>query len=73
LQDVLSDYGKGRRTALSALLANPQAEEAQSISKGPAGTVLTDALKNPVFFAATGEFRGTVSGVREEQSHDEGQ
>jgi hypothetical protein len=30
--------------------------------------VLTDALHNPVFFAATGEFTGTVSGVSEEQA-----
>lgn len=28
--------------------------------------VLTDALNNPVFFASTGEFTGTVSGVAEE-------
>jgi hypothetical protein len=36
-------------------------------------TVLTDDLKNPVFFAATGEFRGTISGVREVQSEAESQ
>jgi hypothetical protein len=34
--------------------------------------VLADALNNPVFFAATGEFTGTVSGVqRDEDQHDE--
>ena len=33
--------------------------------------VLADALHNPVFFAATGEFTGTVSGVSEEQRHAE--
>ena len=27
------------------------------------GTVASDALNNPVFFAATGEFTGTISGV----------
>jgi hypothetical protein len=36
--------------------------------------VLADALNNPVFFAATGEFTGTVSGVQtEEDHHDEHQ
>ena len=35
--------------------------------------VLTDALHNPVFFADTGEFTGTVSGVSEEQGEGEGQ
>jgi hypothetical protein len=34
--------------------------------------VLADALNNPVFFVATGEFTGTVSGVREEEGRDEG-
>jgi hypothetical protein len=34
--------------------------------------VLADALKNPVFFAATGQFTGKVSGVQgEEDHHDE--
>lgn len=35
--------------------------------------VLADALNNPVFFAATGEFTGTISGVSGEQGQDEGQ
>jgi hypothetical protein len=36
--------------------------------------VLADASKNPVFFAATGEFTGTVSGVAaEEEPQDERQ
>ena len=36
--------------------------------------VLADALNNPVFFAATGEFTGTISGVaREEEGQDERQ
>jgi hypothetical protein len=35
--------------------------------------VLADALHNPVFFAATGEFTGTVSGVSEEQHQAEEQ
>ena len=36
--------------------------------------VLADAAQNPVFFAATGEFTGTVSGVAGgEQREDEGQ
>jgi len=36
--------------------------------------VLADALGKPVFFAATGEFRGTVSGVeREADRHEEQQ
>jgi hypothetical protein len=36
--------------------------------------VAADALSNPVFFAATGEFTGAVSGVRDEAEHsDEGQ
>ena len=35
--------------------------------------VLADALNNPVFFAYTGEFTGTVSGVSEEQDQGEGQ
>lgn len=30
-------------------------------------TVLSDALNNPVFFAAIGEFTGTVSGISEEE------
>ena len=33
-------------------------------------TVAADASNNPVFFAATGEFTGTVSGVSEEQDQD---
>jgi hypothetical protein len=36
-------------------------------------TLLSDASGNPVLFDATGEFRGTVSGVSEEQGQDEGQ
>jgi len=35
--------------------------------------VLADALNNPVFFADTGEFAGTVSGVSEEQDQGDGQ
>jgi hypothetical protein len=35
-------------------------------------TVISDALNNPVYFAATGEFTGAVYGVRHEQDHDEG-
>jgi hypothetical protein len=36
--------------------------------------VLADALHNPVFFAATGEFTGTVSGVtREAERQEDGQ
>jgi hypothetical protein len=36
--------------------------------------VLADASNNPVFFAATGEFTGTVSGVaKEEEREDEPQ
>jgi hypothetical protein len=33
--------------------------------------VLADALKNPVFFASTGEFTGTVSGVAREADRQE--
>ena len=33
--------------------------------------VLADALNNPVFFAATGEFTGTVSGVAREADRQE--
>jgi hypothetical protein len=33
--------------------------------------VLADALGKPVFFAATGEFRGTVSGVAKEADRQE--
>jgi hypothetical protein len=33
-------------------------------------TVAADALGNPVFFAATGEFTGTISGVAREASPD---
>jgi hypothetical protein len=33
--------------------------------------VLADALHNPVFFAATGEFTGTLSGVSREQGQEE--
>ena len=36
-------------------------------------TVLSDALENPVFFGATGEFTGTISGISEVQDGDEGQ
>ena len=32
--------------------------------------VLADALNNPVFFAATGEFTGTVSGVAKDEDDD---
>jgi hypothetical protein len=35
--------------------------------------VLADASNNPVFFEATGEFTGTVSGVSEERGQDKGQ
>jgi hypothetical protein len=35
--------------------------------------VLADALNNPVFFAATGEFTGTVSGVSKEADRQEEQ
>ena len=35
-------------------------------------TVISDALNNPVYFAATGEFTGAVSGVRHAEDHDEG-
>jgi hypothetical protein len=35
--------------------------------------VLADALHNPVFFADTGEFTGTISGVSEEQDQGDGQ
>jgi hypothetical protein len=35
--------------------------------------VLTDALHNPVYFADTGEFTGTVSGVSEQEGQGEGQ
>jgi hypothetical protein len=33
--------------------------------------VLADVLNNPVFFASTGEFTGTVSGVAKEADHQE--
>ena len=33
--------------------------------------VLADASHNPVFFAATGEFTGTVSGVSTAQGHED--
>jgi hypothetical protein len=33
--------------------------------------VLADALNNPVFFASTGEFTGTVSGVAREADGQE--
>ena len=33
--------------------------------------VLADALNNPVFFASTGEFTGTISGVSREGDHQE--
>jgi hypothetical protein len=33
--------------------------------------VLADAFQNPVFFAATGEFTGTVSGAARETDHHE--
>ena len=36
-------------------------------------TVLSDALGNPVFFAATGEYTGTISGVSGREEPDEGQ
>jgi len=35
-------------------------------------TVISDAFNNPVYFAATGEFTGAVSGVRHREDHDEG-
>jgi hypothetical protein len=38
------------------------------------GPVLADATGNPVFFASTGEFTGTISGVERDNEHpDEGQ
>jgi hypothetical protein len=33
-------------------------------------TVLSDAFSNPVFFSATGEITGTVSGVAKDGDHD---
>jgi hypothetical protein len=33
--------------------------------------VLADTSNNPVFFASTGEFAGTVSGVTREADHQE--
>jgi hypothetical protein len=33
--------------------------------------VLADTLNNPVFFASTGEFTGTVSAVDRESDHHE--
>jgi hypothetical protein len=36
-------------------------------------TVLSDDLKNPVFFAAAGNFTGAISGVSEVRDQDEGQ
>jgi hypothetical protein len=33
-------------------------------------TVAADALGNPVFFAATGRFTGTISGVARKDSPD---
>jgi hypothetical protein len=38
-----------------------------------AAPVLADASNTPVFFEASGEFTGTVSGVSEEQGQDGGQ
>ena len=35
--------------------------------------VLADATGNPVFFAATGEFKGTISGVASEDQSDDAQ
>jgi len=35
--------------------------------------VLADVFNNPVFFASTGEFTGTVSGARESDHHEEWQ
>jgi len=35
-------------------------------------TVTSDSLNNPVYFAATGGFTGAISGVRQEQSQDDG-
>jgi hypothetical protein len=35
-------------------------------------TVISDALNNPVYFAATGRFTGAVSGVSEDQGQAEG-
>jgi hypothetical protein len=35
-------------------------------------TVISDALNNPVYFAATGRFTGAVSGVSEDQDQAEG-
>lgn len=35
------------------------------------GTVASDALGNPVFFAATGEFTGTISGVASEEGRQD--
>ncbi len=36
-------------------------------------TVLADATGNPVFFAVTGEFTGTISGVEREEQRDDSQ
>ena len=35
-------------------------------------TVISDALNNPVYFAATGRLTGAVSGVSEDEGQDEG-
>ncbi|HEY1949166.1 MAG TPA: hypothetical protein VGG97_19315 [Bryobacteraceae bacterium] len=34
------------------------------------GPVLADATGNPVFFASTGEFTGTISGVAHDEGHE---
>lgn len=52
--------GTGRFTGASGILTFTEA----------VAVVITDTLQNPVFFSATGEFTGMVSGVKREDNKD---
>lgn len=63
--------GTGRFQHASGVLTMTETVNAVAVDTN--GNPVADANGNPIFFAATGEFTGTVSGVSEEQGQHEGQ
>ncbi|HEV3481986.1 MAG TPA: hypothetical protein VGR97_06610 [Candidatus Acidoferrales bacterium] len=63
--------GTGRFQHASGALTMTETVNAVAVDTN--GHPVADANGNPIFFVATGEFTGTVSGVSEEQGQHEGQ
>ena len=63
--------GTGRFQHASGVLTMTETVNAVAVDTN--GNPVADANGNPIFFVATGEFTGTVSGVSEEQGQHEGQ